>query len=1076
MALKGPVPSFDRLTVALDPGITVVEASAGTGKTYAVTRLVLRFLLERKVEKLSQILVVTFTRKAAQELVTRVRSALREAATVWSSTPPPRSHDNNDVFELRDRHGAEGGVIIRDALASLDDLAVSTIHAFCDRVLRESALESRVHFAATFLEDDTEPLQRSAHDWARKALVRDEAKATLVASAKQDPVSWVTSLVRAHRRHADTTVNAGPSEEAQLLHAYVQEVSKNFKREKARRHLMAYDDLLRRLYDVLQEEGENGPLAQRIRQRYCAAIIDEFQDTDPIQFPIFSTAFAGLPLFLIGDPKQSIYSFRGADIDVYLKAGSDANAHFTMDKNFRSSEEMISAVDALFRLHVNPFQDARIDVPRMTAGKVIPPLPALQADGRGALHWMWVGPENTRTGRSVKSVSKEMGERLVVRAMTNEIVRLLREGVRGSNIAVLVRTNWEARAFKDALNSANVPAVVGSEADVLSSDEADELLRLVDAVANPRDSYAVRAAMSTRLWGNDAAEIQRLTEGAHEPAWSAAIDVLTTAHELWSRKGIGAALTHLLVSRGAMVRLLSSADGERRLTNLRHLIELFDEAAVEEPLPPSAFRAWVIRERDVPNTPERRELRLESDASAVQILTIHKAKGLQWDVVFCPTLWRVREETSKTTPLGVPVYLATDPEVGHVLDLDSPQRDMRKQVAQREEQREALRVAYVALTRAVHRCYVAWGAILGAERSALGWWLQEGAGEVSSPVALQLVPTQQNTLLAATHMSWSAITDAGAIEKMASQRRASVEHFTPRTLRLTPQQFDTWIRSSYSGITAGVHAADVRDVDDPPLLFAERATTGAATGFLGFPGGPTAGSAVHKLFEDLNYSDAAALTNEQVASTLDNWGIKAPADGRWTVDDVRQMLVTVCSATIPGTTIQLCQVPRRATAREWRFDMAIKDFSIRAVADVLAQYGSKHAKGYAPILRMLQRDAFPGYLNGSIDVAFEHDQRWYILDWKSNWLGSKTEDYRGAALDHAMQSAHYTLQYHLYMLALHRHLKVRHPHYDPARHWGGVAYVFLRGVHDADHTAGWFRDMPTPQLLQALDAALGVRS
>ncbi|HEX4934224.1 MAG TPA: UvrD-helicase domain-containing protein, partial [Gemmatimonadaceae bacterium] len=162
---------FRALDVALDPGITLVEASAGTGKTFAITRLLLRLLLERKVESLSRILVVTFTEKATQELVTRIRTTLREAERVWSDAPPAPTSRNADLFALRERHGAEGRAILADAMRSLDDLAVFTIHGFCHRVLGESALESRIPFRTTFIEDDSEPFGRSARDWARKRLI-----------------------------------------------------------------------------------------------------------------------------------------------------------------------------------------------------------------------------------------------------------------------------------------------------------------------------------------------------------------------------------------------------------------------------------------------------------------------------------------------------------------------------------------------------------------------------------------------------------------------------------------------------------------------------------------------------------------------------------------------------------------------------------------------------------------------------------------------------------------------------------------------------------------------------------------
>ena len=320
---------FNALSVALEPGVTLVEASAGTGKTFAITRLVLRLLLEGKVEHLGQILVVTFTEKATQELIGRIRAVLRDADRVWSDTPPPRDASNEDLFVLRELHGSAGAPIVRAALGALDELGVSTIHGFCHRVLSESALESRVPFGGTFLEDDTEILQRLTQDWMRRRVLHAPDAAALVSDEGEDPQAWIRNLVRPYLRHPRTTIDAAPEFAPQLLKDFVLNVSKAFEQEKQARHLMGFDDLLRRLHDILVAEGPGGLLASRIRERFRVAMIDEFQDTDPTQFPIFSTAFRGCPLFLIGDPKQSIFAFRNADVHAYLKAAANIERRYT---------------------------------------------------------------------------------------------------------------------------------------------------------------------------------------------------------------------------------------------------------------------------------------------------------------------------------------------------------------------------------------------------------------------------------------------------------------------------------------------------------------------------------------------------------------------------------------------------------------------------------------------------------------------------------------------------------------------------------------------------------------------------
>lgn len=1059
--------SFDALTVPLTPGVTLVEASAGTGKTFAITRLVLRLLLERKVEGLSQILVVTFTEKATQELVTRIRAVLREADRIWSDVAPARTDDNDDLFKLREQFGAGGGAIIRTALSALDDLAVSTIHGFCHRILAESALESRIPFKTTFLEDDTEPFQRAANDWARTRLIGDSDAAQLVVAGASAPAEWVSKLVRPYRRHPGTGLdfdNQNPSQ--RLLADFVTTVDRTFEAEKTRRHLLGFDDLLRKLCDVLTNEGSDGPLASRIRGKFGAALIDEFQDTDPTQYPIFSTAFAGCPLFLIGDPKQSIYAFRGADVHAYLHAAAEAERRYTLLWNYRSTPAYVEAVQTLFQRAADPFVMSadEISFPEVAAAKEHQLPEALRTDGGVPFEWWWVDGSLGKTG---KSVSKENATGLMARDVANEVVRLHDAGLPCSGMAVLLRTNREALLMKRALDHARIPAVIGGDMDVLCSDEGDELARLASAVASPQDAWAVRAAMATRLWGSDAAEIARLQQEGGARAWSAVVDSFVRAREQWWQRGVAVSLGQLLAERGSAERLLSLPDGERRLTNVRHVLELFHEAWSEDGIAPEGFSAWVARERTVPNTPERRELRLERDAEAVQLLTIHKCKGLQFDVVFCPTLWQ--SFGARKGPLGVDFALAPDGEK-QVLDLGSPKLAERLQASEREDHAESVRLAYVALTRAVYRCYVAWGEIGkddSAAGSALGYLLRSDGGQDKRAVLESLVASSGGRM---------RIRDVEKDGTRLVSREVAAVMAPPaaRPLVLAPRQLDTWRISSFTGLTAGAYSDEARDDEDPIMIPDSLARPADAPGFRGFPAGAGPGVALHALLEGLDFqrvndADVPILVRRTLAAHA-LLGVGNVAERR--VNDVTAMLRRLVSAQIPGAGFALDRVPLHAGIREWRFDLSVEQFSMERFAGALAAFGSPHARAYAPLLGTLDDSAFAGYLSGFLDIAFEHEGRWWVMDWKSNWLGAEDEDYAPAALDAAMREAHYTFQYHLYLVALHRHLRARQRDYDPARHWGGIAYAFLRGV-TGQGAYGWFRDQPTPALLDALDAAIG---
>jgi exodeoxyribonuclease V beta subunit len=1062
---------FDALKVPLDIGITLVEASAGTGKTFAITRLVLRLLLERKVESLSRILVVTFTEKATQELVTRIRSTLRTAERVWSSNPPARDPTLDDLFQLKEEHGDAGYEIILRALGSFDDLAVSTIHGFCHRMLAESALESGIPFRTTFVEDDTEAFRRAANDWARQRLLGNAEDAKVVVGSGESLESWVKPLVRPFRRQPHTRIDhASTSQEQSLLKDFVESVDKRFESEKSKRHLLGFDDLLRKLSDVLTAEGATGPLAKRIRNRFGAALIDEFQDTDQTQFPIFSNAFEGCPLFLIGDPKQSIFRFRGADIHAYLRAAEEATRKYTLLENYRSTPAYVKAVHELFTRASDPFvvPASAIGFPNVTAALNPQPPAGLGTDGCAALEWWWV---DKSLGKTQKLVAKDLALKLVIRDIANEIVRLRSEGLPCKSVAVLVRANSEARSVKAALDRARIPAVIGADADVLGSEEANEVVRLAAAIAAPHDGWAVRSAMATRLWGSDATEIASILRADGEVKWMAIADRFASARDLWRWRGVAAALGELLAERESAERLLALPDGERRLTNVRHVIELLHEAWVTEGIAPEGFSAWFAAERTVLNTPERRELRLETDSEAVQVLTVHKAKGLQYDVVFCPSLWQAYGP--KEGPLGVSAVLADDND-RPVLDLGSAQQGARADAAKSEEAAESVRLAYVALTRAVHRCYVAWGDIGSAKSraadSALGYLLRDPANDDARAVLETLVASSGGTMRVRD-------VKADEIARILPPTGVTAAAPTEMPLHLVRGQLDTWAIDSFSGLTSGIHNEESKDFVDPVIVPAVKRPTFKANSFRDFPAGTQAGTALHDIFERLDFrASAEPGTRAMVERALVAHGLSGgDAIALQRAGDVVRMLQTVCTSQVPAAGFALDRIAPQAALREWRFDLSVATTSTRRIADALAAHGSAHAQSYAPLLRSLKDSSVGGYLVGSVDLAFEHDGRWWLVDWKSNQLGETDVDYAPDALSAAMMSAHYTLQYHIYLLALHRHLKARQRDYDPSRHWGGVAYVFLRGVTGAGD-GGWFRDAPTPALLEALDDAVGRRT
>ena len=1186
---------FDAATVSLEPGVSLVEASAGTGKTYSITQLVLRLLLARRtdgeyrVRGIGSILVVTFTNAATDELITRVRSALREATEVFAGVAK-RTDANSELFALRDEVGVNELPRLREALSSLDQLAIFTIHGFCKRVLEESALESGTPFGARFIEEDDLLVERIAQDWWRRTIYEDselatlavhlgwahdaflkdlkkwqrlpgtiiephvvlpQARATLAramrefaqvwqparAAAFLDERKWLASsplkdaatreqAIRAgdelaagnllgalrlakwctsaamldeksgmfkkptaHRdavatepfvQACDAISSALATMASALRVSCLEDVHVRFAKEKRQRHMLGFDDLLRRLHGALEAGGTEGHLASAIRARYDAALIDEFQDTDPFQFPIFSTAFAGCPLFLIGDPKQAIYGFRGADLFAYMDAASKAERRYTLSQNWRSTSRMVGAVNGLFANQPNAFLYESIDfLPAKAARKLVDPL---AADSLGALRW-WIMPPD----QNGKQLTKGEATRRSQAATVREIVRLLspepgRAALKPGQIAVLVRAGFEGVAIQDALRTAGVPSIVSGMDDILQSRELMELEAVLHAVLVTGDARGVRGALATELWGASAGEIHRLAMPEHEGEWQAIIERLTEWREQWVRFGFIRMVQGMLAHLEATERLLAHEDGERRVTNLRHAVELLHTAASEERLSPEGMLLWIANTRATgEEQAERTELRLESDADAVQIATIHKSKGLEYDVVFCPTLW-----ASRRTKDDEPVLVHENGAV--VFDHGSPSRDARGRLAAAEELAEELRLVYVALTRARFRCYVAWGAVnnqktgIDAGYTALAYLLRSGTAAGAPADVTEAVPLAFAQSLGNFVDPLTALVTASGGAMSVEELGAEIAAISPWTSSAAPaakpvcrtdlpqrESLQSWRVASFTSLTAARHTVDTDDARDVADSGTEQrpARVTDPRDFLAFPAGRLPGVALHELFERLDFSASPQEIRSLATEILTHAGMNQPVER---IGAVSGMAERVLGATLAEAGFALRDVPRARTLREWTFHLPLGTIDGALLSRIFAAHGGELGRRYAPSLRHLNSDRVHGFLTGVVDLALEHGGRWYVVDWKSNHLGAEPESYEHAALEHEMFSSHYVLQYHLYLTALHRFLRLRLPGYDYESHVGGAWYAFLRGIDGSER--GWFHDLPPRELIDALDAVM----
>lgn len=859
---------------------------------------------------------------------------------------------------------------------------------------------------------------------------------------------------------------------------------KHLAMRKERRQLTAYPDLLLRLKQAL--EGPHGAaLGAGLRRRYSAALIDEFQDTDPVQYAIFRALYggSGLPVFLVGDPKQAIFGFRGADIFAYLEAGRDAEARRTLERNWRSTPGLVRAVNAIFGGAEKPFLFDEIAFhPARPAERERKPLVVAGDDEAPLRFWCLARadehdqfPKGKATDAAVQATAAEIA-RLVAGAERGE-ARIGEVPLRGGDIAVLVRTNVQADRVRAALLARGVASVQLGEASVFDSHEAAEIARVLLAVAQPGREPLVRAALATDLFGLGADALEALAED--EEAWETRASAFLEYQGLWQSQGFVQMFRRLMKAEGVAARLLEFEDGERRLTDVLHLVELLQAAAAADRLGMDGLIGWLAaRRRNGETAPEEAQLRLESDENLVKIATIHKSKGLQYPVVFCPFLWDVSLRGQED---GVGV-LFHDPAAQDRLTLDagSDRISEARTLADREALAEHLRLAYVAMTRAEHRCTVVWGNINGSELSGLAYLLHrprgpEPAADWVGAARERAKSLSDREVLADLARLAQRAGGAVAVEPLSQAEPAAALAVPPAqdALRARPWAARIprgWQVTSFSGLTAGSHreAADY-DAAPPPERGDRNLPPGApASDIADFPRGVRAGIFMHALFASLDFAraDRAAL-EVHAARALREHGF----DRAWRIavaDMAARVLRTPLDA---ATDLRLVCVERDKRLDEMVFHYPVAHLDPTELAGLLRRHGRDGAVR-GPIAQ-LAFDPVRGYMTGSMDLVFESGGRYYLADYKSNWLGDEPDAYRADRLPRAMTRETYDLQYLIYTVALTRYLSGRLPEFRYERDFGGVFYLFVRGMDPARGADfGVFRDRPSEALIGALDRYL----
>ena len=891
-----------------------------------------------------------------------------------------------------------------------------------------------------------------------------------------------------------------------FVRAFVLEVDARVRAIKERRGQLTFGDLITRLHDALQDPDTGPALGASIRRQFSVALIDEFQDTDPLQYAIFKTAFADRPLYFVGDPKQAIYAFRGADVHAYLGAQADADRRFTLGSNWRSTAGLVEAVNRVFERPARAFLFDGIPFRRVAASPQNQ-APRLDDGDLPPLVW-WPTPTGPKGGLGKGKLQEEIPPLVAA-----EIVRLLGSArlgdraLRESDIAVLVPTRYEAAAVLDALRQRGVPAVVARANDVRESGAMADVELVLRAFLHPEDERARRAALATELWGWTAHDLAALDDEPERE--TAVIARLRDGQRRWRRSGVLGALVAFQDEERIVERLLARPDGERWATDLRHATELLHEIETAGARSPEDLAHWLRHRADqaLPSR-EMKELRLERDARAVTITTHHNAKGLEYEVVFLPYLWALSQRDYERQ---VPALTRT-PD-GVVYDLGSEDLDHHDRLRQADALAEAVRRAYVALTRARERCYVVWGeAGYGRwkldHRSALGYLLRGHAAAWTDDLAAHVEEARAAALDGDPLEAVAALDPDGEVMRVVEPRAPSgTAHAPADAAPETPGDVaplseaararagDAWRRASFSGWTRD--AARHADPDDG-LAASDEADADARdeappSGIHAFAAGTGPGTCLHGILQHHRWDepdDEAARqrhadhNRQSVARHLQAHGLdRARRPHRAPIDpaaEVEALLARVAAAPLfPGP-----EGPRRLadadTLRpEWPFAVPLGRVAPAALADAFRQHGADpFGSDYAEALARLSRDAVDGLMVGEIDLVALVDDRWWVVDWKSNRLGADASAYTPDALAATMTGHHYGLQLHLYTLGVHRFLRSRlGAAYAYDTHVGGATYAFLRGLADlpeadAATAPGVFKHRPSAALVDALDRLL----
>ncbi|MEA2023164.1 MAG: UvrD-helicase domain-containing protein [Actinomycetota bacterium] len=1077
-------------------GRSVIEASAGTGKTFTIAAQVTRLVAEAGIP-IDRILVVTFTRAATAELQGRIRDRLVETLRILSGDAQDTDADDHIRVLLDADDAARDRSIERltEAVIRFDRAQIYTIHGFAIRLLSHLGFHARISPDLEPIALDTELVSQVVSDLI-VARFADDATDLVDANALTDIAKAVTANLDADIVPDPTTTTGEPAVRAEVAVAARSEIDRRLRAGGS----AGFDQFLLEARDALADPGIGAHAAQILSERFAVALVDESQDTDPIQWEVINSVFDETRLVIIGDPKQSIYAFRGADIESYLSSVDRAETERTLLTNWRSDGPLIKALDTVF--DGVTFGDDRIEyrkvrpAPDHESARMHGPGPALTIRRFGA------SMPISRRMTGAKAFKTPDTREMVAADVAAGVVRLLhsaieidgehgREHVGPGDVAVLCRTRKQVGLVRAELAKRGVPSVASRSGSVFVTEAADEWRRFLLGVERPDLVSTVRYAATGILVGKDLSAVAALDDDA-----TIELQVeMRRWNELLSTDGISALAADLAHSTGLVERVLRRPDGERLMTDLTHIAEAMNGAWRDHRL--GSMLAWIEesirdagKERSADEA-EARERRLETDAAAVQVQTIHGAKGLEYPIVLCPFLW----DGGSTRRPGIPVFHgpeSDEPFGRRIIDVggkEYPELTAHQNLAMAESDAEESRLLYVAMTRARHRLVV--------------WWIDEAA-DVEKTKLNQILTSGMSDDDDPAHLRWLTDRADGTIEvRTVTEIPDNARYEPPAGTEsvLTVAGFDRsldyeWRRASFTSLSPDHPIAAGRDTDEEPerddetvdIETEDVSDADLPMPMAALPRGAAFGTLVHHIFENVSFDaddlEHAVRVEVDTAVRRASWNLDVDA----MVDGIVGVINTPLGPS--DDAVRLRDLSERRTLDEMVFEFPVRTsdgaMNLREIAGVLRDHlpAGDPLRGYADVLDDLPGNRFRGYLTGAIDLtavipgAVGHD-RYVVMDYKTNTLPTRGEapavtDYAHGPMSRVMGDSHYLLQATIYQVALHRYLQWRLPGYDPQNHLGGSAYLFVRGMIGADtpivdgERCGVFRWNPPPEMIVEL--------